>query len=134
LSNKQQIRDSLERELAKADELIVREDAALGGFDARFQAVETEAETAKEHADEAGRVLEEARGKLAIIEERQREERNQRTELQVYICHGFLQNMNATVAFLTSNRSNNARSGSISRKWKVESPRESGTSLPKPSA
>ncbi|KAJ5639846.1 uncharacterized protein N7484_007708 [Penicillium longicatenatum] len=83
VEEQERIRDSLERELAKADELIVREDAALGGFDARFQAVETEAETAKEHADEAGRVLAEARGKLAIIEERQREERNQRTELQV---------------------------------------------------
>ncbi|KAJ6115128.1 hypothetical protein N7486_000906 [Penicillium sp. IBT 16267x] len=83
VEEQERIRDALEGELVKADELIARADAALGDFDARFQAVETEAETATEHAYEADRVLEEARGKLATIDEKVREEGDLRTELQV---------------------------------------------------
>ena len=83
LPNKLQIRDSLEGELAKADELIARADAALGDFDAKFQAVETESETAKEHAQEVDRLLEEARDRLVTVQQKAREEGDRRTELQV---------------------------------------------------
>ncbi|KAJ5999203.1 hypothetical protein N7451_007013 [Penicillium sp. IBT 35674x] len=83
VEEQERIRDSLEGELAKADELIARADAALGDFDAKFQAVETESETATEHTKEAGRILEEARDKLITVQQKAREEGDRRTELQV---------------------------------------------------
>ncbi|KAJ5288473.1 hypothetical protein N7478_001503 [Penicillium angulare] len=67
VEEQERIRDSLNDELAKADGLIGSAETALVDFDVKFQAIETEAETAAEHALEADRLQEQARQELADL-------------------------------------------------------------------
>ncbi|KAJ6153787.1 hypothetical protein N7470_006746 [Penicillium chermesinum] len=74
VEEQERIRESIAQEVIKGNNEVARAESALSSFDTRLEHIEHESETAAEHALQADRIVEEARG--------DKEEQKQQSELK----------------------------------------------------